>query len=97
MGLSTEDVEAVARRTAELLRSDRPSTFALVDARDLAACLGVNVSFVYSHAAELGAIRLGTGRKARIRFDVEKAREALAATRPKATRGRPRPTPQHHA
>jgi hypothetical protein len=95
VGLSAEDVEAVARRTAELLRGDLPSTFALVDARDLAASLGVNVSFVYSHASELGAIRLGTGRKARIRFDVEKAREALAASR-SPTRGRQRQTGHQH-
>jgi hypothetical protein len=36
MVLSADDVEAVARRTVELLRGERPTTFTLVDARQLA-------------------------------------------------------------
>jgi hypothetical protein len=79
MELSSGDIEAVARRTVELLRNERPSTFALVDARELAAQLGVSVDYVYGHATELGAIRLGSGRKARIRFDVAAARVALGS------------------
>jgi hypothetical protein len=63
MTLSAEDVEAVARRTVELLRGERPATFALVDARELADRLGVHPSFVYAHATELGPMRLGNGRK----------------------------------
>jgi hypothetical protein len=60
-----------------------------VDARELADRLGVHPSFVYTHATELGAMRLGTGRKARIRFDVEQARQALDARR-HLPLGRPR-------
>jgi len=86
--LSAEDVEAVARRTVELLRDDRPSTFALIDARELAGQLGVSVDYVYEHATQLGAIRLGNGRRARIRFDLATARDALEATR-RRPRGRP--------
>ena len=89
MVLSADDVEAVARRTVELLRGERPSTFALVDARELANRLGVHPSFVYAHATELGAMRLGNGRKARIRFDVDRARQALDARRRRSP-GRPR-------
>ena len=81
VALTAEDIEAVARRTVELLRDERSSPFALVDARELAEQLGVKASFVYDHAAELGAIRLGSGRKARLRFDPELAREALDASR----------------
>jgi hypothetical protein len=87
--LSNEDVNAVARRTVELLRNERARTFALVDARELADQLGVHVSFVYAHATELGAIRLGNGRKARIRFELDRARELLEAG-PRQGRGRPR-------
>jgi hypothetical protein len=36
---------------------------------------------VYAHAAELGAMRLGSGRKARMRFDLDRARQALDARR----------------
>jgi excisionase family DNA binding protein len=81
MPLSAEDVEAVARRIVELLRSEAASTFKLVDARELAALLGVSVDYVYEHAAELGALRLGSGRKARIRFDADTARQALESRR----------------
>ncbi|HEY5197760.1 MAG TPA: hypothetical protein VIJ51_12120 [Solirubrobacteraceae bacterium] len=81
MQLSPDDVEAVARRTVELLREQRPATFALVDARELAAQLGVSIDYVYAHATQLGAIRLGNGRRARIRFDLAAARDALEATR----------------
>jgi hypothetical protein len=81
MLLGPEDVEAVARRTVELLQGDRPSAFRLVDARELADQLGVHPSFVYAHAKELGGLRLGTGRKARIRFEVDRAREVLDARR----------------
>jgi hypothetical protein len=81
MVLSAEDVEAVARRTVELLRGDRQPTFALVGAGELAGLLGVSAAYVYGHATELGAIRLGSGRRARIRFDVDLARRALEASR----------------
>ncbi len=81
MFLSPEDVEAVARRTVELLQGEHRTTFRLVDARELAVLLGVQPSFVYAHAAELGAMRLGSGRKARMRFDLDRARQALDARR----------------
>jgi hypothetical protein len=64
------------------------STFALVDARQLATELGVSTDYVYSHASELGAMRLGVGPKARIRFDVDRARQALEARTP-GPNGRP--------
>jgi hypothetical protein len=51
----------------------------LVDAKALAKLLGVSRGFVYEHAAELGAIPLGSGPKARLRFDPEKALERLTA------------------
>src|ERR1700722_6712247 len=81
MALGPGDVEAVARRTVELLRGERLGPFALVDARELARQLGVSVDYVYEHSAQLGALRLGNGRKARIRFEVDTARQALAESR----------------
>ena len=51
----------------------------LVDAREVAAMLGVTRPFVYEHAAELGAIRLGTGPKARLRFDADEVVTRLSA------------------
>lgn len=74
-------VEALAQRVVELLRTDdRESTASrLVDATTLAAELGVERSWVYEHANELHAIRLGTGPKARLRFDALALRAAFAA------------------
>jgi hypothetical protein len=73
-------VEAVARRVAELIRteSDHHAARRLVDAATLAAELGVERSWVYAHRDELGAIQLGTGSKPRLRFDPAIARSVLA-------------------
>jgi len=95
-------IEAIARRVAELLHEDpRPDrqSAGLIDAAELARRLGMDRSWVYSHAAELGAVRLGTGPNARLRFDPERATRALnpvgdppARTEPRrqAVRRRPR-------
>ena len=69
--LTDGDVEAIAEATATRLAeivSSAPGTFALVDARQLAGDLGVSLDYVYAHATELGAMRLGSGPKARIRL-----------------------------
>ena len=91
--LTQEDVDAIAdataRRLAPLVARQQPPTFALVDARELAVELGVSTDYVYSHAVELGAMRLGSGPKARIRFDVDRARQALER-RPRARAARRR-------
>jgi hypothetical protein len=70
-------VLAIAERVAELLRCE-PTRGCLVDAQTLAGALGVDRSYVYSHAAELGAVRIGNGSKPRLRFDLDTAREAFA-------------------
>jgi hypothetical protein len=80
--LTDGDVEAIAEATAARLAeivSAAAGTFALVDARQLALDLGVSLDYVYAHATELGAMRLGSGPKARIRFDLDRARQALEA------------------
>ena len=72
--LHPDDVEAIARRTAELLRdldAGAPGHRAqLVDAAEIARRFGVERGWVYAHANELGAVRLGTGRRPRLRFDL---------------------------
>lgn len=78
--LSPESVEAVARRVVELLRDSQPST-RFVSAAELARVLGVDRSFVYEHADELGARRLGLGRKPRLRFDLDEAQRAVSCFR----------------
>lgn len=80
--LTERDVEAIADATArKVLEAMREPTrtFGLVDARELAKSLGVSPHFVYAHATELGAMRLGSCPKARVRFDLDRARRALEA------------------
>jgi len=75
-------VEAVALRVVQLMRSgDGENDRRLVDAAALAGVLGVDRSWVYAHRDELGAVRLGSGSKPRLRFDVRVARAALARVR----------------
>ena len=50
----------------------------LVDANELARLLSVSRDYVYEHADELGALRLSNGPRARLRFDPDVARAALA-------------------
>jgi hypothetical protein len=76
--LAPGDVEATAQKLLEIIATP-PTTFGLIGARELAEGLGVSLDYVYAHAAELGAMRLGSGPKARIRFDLDRAREALEA------------------
>lgn len=75
-------VEAIACRVAELLR-DEPRDAELIDAIEVARRFGVSREFVYEHADDLGAVRLGDGPKARLRFAPELVRERLGAEKPK--------------
>jgi hypothetical protein len=51
----------------------------LVDAAAVADFLGVERSWVYEHADELGARRLGSGPRARLRFSIAEVDERLTA------------------
>jgi hypothetical protein len=80
-----------------------PTGSRFVDARCVARTYGVGRDFVYAHADELGAVRLGTGPRARLRFDLAEVDRRLrgspqesATRRPTATRTRPRTTSTKH-
>jgi hypothetical protein len=79
--LDDDDLEAIAARVAELLAGDRAARLrepvGLVDAREVARALGVKTSWVYAHKDELGAVTLGTGPRARLRFDLERATQLV--------------------
>jgi len=84
---------AVDPEVAELLRVARESSSGssdreLLTVAQVAREYGVHPSWVYAHQRELGAIRVGTGPKPRLRFDpaaVARACPALTTT--------PAPTP----
>src|SRR4051794_39418316 len=86
MKLDAEDIEAVALRVADLLRAQPNNPDRLVDAAELARILGVERDWVYARAQRLGAVRLGDGPKAPLRFDVRRVRALLATGG-----GQPRP------
>lgn len=75
--LDEASVEALAQRVAELLRGERISP-ELIDAAEVGRRFSVSRDYVYAHAEELGAIRLGTGERARLRFDLARVTEAFA-------------------
>jgi hypothetical protein len=61
--------EEVARRLAARLGGLMPGqTEALVDAAEIARIYGKTRSWVYEHAGELGAVRLGNGPRPRLAF-----------------------------
>ncbi len=87
--LTPDAVERIAQRVAQLLRQNTTGQGAedraaaesppmrLLDATQLARQLGVTRTWVYEHADELGAIRLGTGPKSRLRFNTQTVTQAL--------------------
>jgi hypothetical protein len=93
----TELAEIVAERVVELLEQrDRRWKTGLATAAEVAEEFGVGTSWVYANKTRLGAIKLGDGPKARLRFDPERVERALrpraraqdARSRPEK-RGRP--------
>jgi hypothetical protein len=84
MRLDPGEAERIAARVAELLRRDPPPRF--VDAAALARELSVERDWVYEHASELGAIRLG-GARGRLRFDRRAVCERLTAGEQEALAG----------
>jgi hypothetical protein len=106
--LTPDAIERVAQRVAQLLRHEqpwpvdapgdtRPTSTQLLTAGQLAERLGVTRTWVYDHAAELGAITLGDGPRPRLRFDSQVAAQALQTRRhrgePTTTSDEPRPRP----
>src|SRR5215210_2091140 len=78
-------VDAVARRVVELLDvedrrgSEGQRCSVSLTVAQVAARYGVSRSWVYAHQRELGAMRLGSGPRARLRFDPKVVAEAIAA------------------
>jgi hypothetical protein len=82
--LDPSTVERLATRTAELVdqrlrhtAAERQQPPELLTVAEVAARWGVHPNWVYRHARALGAIRLGNGRCARIRFDREQLTRRL--------------------
>ncbi|HSZ13083.1 MAG TPA: hypothetical protein VK790_03505 [Solirubrobacteraceae bacterium] len=101
--LTPQAIEQIATRVAQLLRHQPTAKTSPPPApapgwmtvKELAAHLKLNPAWVYEHAEQLGAIRTGTGPKARIRFDLHTATQALTQQQQQtthATQPRRKPT-----
>jgi hypothetical protein len=92
---------AIVERVIEAVRAEvnvRPTPAApeWLDAREVAERLGVRREWVYEHADDLGASRIGSGRRPRLRFPpqvlearVDKRTPAEEARRPAQRRAKP--------
>ena len=81
--LAPESVEALARRLAELLAPSQPAgPRRLLTAAEVSEWWGVERSWVYAHADDLGARRLGAGPRPRLRFDPDDVAERLGEALP---------------
>jgi hypothetical protein len=89
--LTADAIEQLAHRVAELVADRVAAGPPLVDAEALARLLKVERSYVYEHAVELGAIRLGDGPRARLRFDVAEARRRLTCFTGRGSKSAARP------
>lgn len=89
--LDPATIDAIAERVVELLREEGDAGAELVDAAEIARRFGVSRDWVYEHADRLGAVRLGNGPRARLRFNPAHVAEALNfPTPPKPRRAKPR-------
>jgi len=74
---SAGDMRAIAEAIADVLAERGLVVYAgpntstrVLSAREVSKLLGRSTPWVYAHATELGAIRMGNGPKARIGFDL---------------------------
>src|SRR2546421_216989 len=89
-------VDLIAERVLELLGDQDGGEIQLLTVAQVARRFQVHPSWVYANARRLGALRLGTGPKAPLRFDPR--RVALAVDDPPASGdGRVEGTPQREA
>jgi DNA-binding FadR family transcriptional regulator len=80
--LDAATIEAIAQRVVELIGSGgREGGSDLIAAKEVADRFGVSRAWVYENAERLGVIRLGTGKRARLRFDSEVVRKRLESAR----------------
>ena len=93
-------VDAIARRVVELLEGSRAraeagrpgaeAERACLTVSQVAGRYGVSRSWVYAHQRELGAMRLGSGPRARLRFDPKVVAEAIGGFDRSQSAGAPR-------
>jgi hypothetical protein len=87
--LDQATIVAVAREVAALLRRVGDIDDSLLTAAQVASRFNVKRGWVYAHADELGVIRLGEGRRPRLRFDPAIVAQRLIAVPGRVSAARP--------
>jgi hypothetical protein len=79
--LAPESIEALAVRLVQLLEPEPVGRQGRerISAAEVARTWGVGRRWVYDHAVELGARRLGSGPRPRLRFDPDEVAERLGS------------------
>ncbi len=86
--IAPESIETIAQRVTELVAAAAAEPALLPEhltAEEVSRWWGVSRRWVYDHADDLGARRLGSGRRPRLRFDPDEVAERLG---PPDDRGR---------
>lgn len=83
--LSADSIEALATRLAELVGAVSPApggaSGEMLDAAEVGRRWGISRRWIYDHADDLGAMRMGGGPRPRLRFDPAEVAERLGAPR----------------
>jgi hypothetical protein len=95
-GLDLTLVDVIAQRVLELLGDRNGDEIQLLTVAQVARRFQVHPSWVYANARRLGALRLGTGPKAPLRFDPRRVALAVEDSPPSGRRPRER-TPAREA
>ncbi|HEY6781591.1 MAG TPA: hypothetical protein VI111_11585 [Thermoleophilaceae bacterium] len=86
--------EAIAVRVVEIVRRElgvSASAGEWIDAREVARRFGFSRAWVYEHAGRLGAVRVGSGSRPRLRFNARVVAEALREPAPEPVEPEPEP------
>ena len=86
--LDASGIELLAARIAKLVADQLPREVPeptpmaprLLTAAEVSRWWGVRRAWVYAHAAELGAVRIGDGARPRLRFDPQRVQERLRSS-----------------
>jgi hypothetical protein len=98
--LQPDDIEAIARRVADLLGDAPAHRPQYLDTAAVARMLNASEEWVREHAAELGAVRLGDSPRGPLRFDPAQVTDAIESrrlARSRATTQRRPGPPRSHA
>src|SRR3954451_14675792 len=96
-GLDLTLVDLIAQRVLQLLGDRNGDEIQLLTVAQVARRFQVHPSWVYANARRLGALRLGSGPKAPLRFDPRRVAMAVEESTPTADEAPPRQVAGAHA